>query len=104
MFYRRLPHGLGGNGDVKKVWTSRIDHFYKSENINVTADGEEVEAPKEGFWQGKDAEEVWCGGFEFADRREWESPSGEESDKVHWPFVDVVRTYPMFKRNGVAIN
>ena len=108
VFYRRLTRKLGDADDIpapkiKDVWTSRMDCIYQNENRNVSTQCVEVELDDhEGVFEGKDAEGVWCDGFEFnlsvtrGEVRRGSPPCGHDRS---WPFwEDKVGSYAMFRR------
>jgi hypothetical protein len=102
VFYRRLSHQSKTRDDVpgnkiKDVWTSRMDCIYQENDRNVTTECVEVELKDhEGVFGGRDANEVWCDGFEFADNRRGHPSGGSD---YSWPFwEDKVGSYEMFRK------
>jgi hypothetical protein len=98
VLYRRLPNR--GN-KVKDVWTSRMDCIYQDQNIPVTTECVEVElGDNEGEFEGQDADEVWCGGYEFAKVRRGTGRGMPPSERDYsWPFwQDKVGNYAGFRK------
>jgi hypothetical protein len=105
VFYRRLTNKAGDNvpaNKIKDIWTSRMDGIPQYEKRNVSTECVEVELyDDEGVFQGKDAEGVWCDGFEF----QLTTTQGETQrcgpPYIHdhsWPFwEDKIGSYPMFR-------
>lgn len=108
VFYRRLTHQPSTPDDVplnkiKDVWTSRMDCIYQDENRNVSVECVEVELEDhEGVFEGKDAEGVWCDGFEFelaATRGGTQRGRPPCEHNQCWPFwEDKVGSYAMFRK------
>lgn len=109
VFYRRLTHMAGDNvpaNKIKDVWTSRMGGIHRDEKRNVTTECVEVELDDdEGVFQGKDAEEVWCDGFEIDQFQQHTTTQGGSQrcrppyrHNHSWPFwEDKVGSYPMFR-------
>ena len=53
----------------------------------------------EGEWEGRDADEVWCGGFKYDRRVDENWKQIDEPSDLVWPFFkDVVGQYKGFRK------
>ncbi len=119
VFYRRLPLDRSSllnhpslcnipDNRVKEIWTSRMDCVYQEDDVLVTksnlildltksleTQGSQFQAKIEQF-EGKDADEVWCGGFSSdAPGSSSEASSSDDKGELPWPLNPA--KYPGFR-------
>ena len=78
-----------------------MDSVYQENDPIITTQCVEVELEaEEGIFEGRDAEEIWLGGFEI-DKGRVQTSRGWPSDErdFSWPFWrDMVGAYEMFRK------
>jgi hypothetical protein len=102
VFYRRLPYRqendsvtIAHTSKAKEIWTTRMDFTQERKpRIQKKLDILWMEINEKAF-EGEDAKEVWCNGYENVNG----SMSASEQPLVSGPFSkSIISSYPMFKQ------